>query len=236
MKINDLKGRIALITGGSEGIGWATAKQLAESGVEVKITDINNPKEPLDQKHFYPLDLKQANTADELFAQLNKENTLPDIIICNAGRGIMEKLSEGDPKKWDDIIQLNLMSHLRVIRAFVPAMLENKKGDIVFISSVSAHHVHTYGGVYAASKAALEVIGETLRLEVQPHLRVTVVSPGVVDTNFFKNTVGGNQTVEQIGWGSLHPDDIADTILFALRRPEHVSLNQITIRPSAQPM
>ena len=112
----------------------------------------------------------------------------------------------------------------------------NKKGDIVFVSSVSAHHAHTYGGIYTASKAALEMISETLRLEVQPHVRVTVISPGVVDTRFFENTIGGNQSVEEIGWGSLHPDDIADTIVFALSRPSHVAINNITIRPAAQPM
>lgn len=82
------------------------------------------------------------------------------------------------------IIDLNVMGALRCIRAFVPAMLERENGHIVFISSVSASQPHPYGGIYSAAKTALEVIAETLRQETLPHLNVTVVSPGVTNTNF----------------------------------------------------
>ena len=154
--------------------------------------------------------------------------------MLNAGRGIKEKLTEGDPEKWKSIIDINLLGALRCIRAFVPAMLEKKNGHVVFISSVSAGKPHPYGGVYSASKSALEVIAETLRLETLPHVKVTVISPGIVDTNFFKNEVSGNTSVEQRKLGSISPDDIAEDVFYAVTKRKGTSINKIITRPIGQ--
>jgi NADP-dependent 3-hydroxy acid dehydrogenase YdfG len=105
----------------------------------------------------------------------------------------------------------------------------------VFISSVAAHQVYPYGGIYAASKAALEVVAATLRQEVLPNIRVTVVAPGVTDTAFFENTVSGFHTANDIGYGSISPEQVADAVLYALQQPPGVSINYITVRPTGQP-
>jgi NADP-dependent 3-hydroxy acid dehydrogenase YdfG len=159
----------------------------------------------------------------------------PDILVCCAGRGIHEKLTEGDPEKWRQIVDVNLMGALRLVRAFVPGMLAQGSGDVVFVSSVAAGQAYPYGGVYAATKTALEVVAETLRLEVLPTVRVTVVAPGVTDTAFFEHTVSGFHTAADLGYGSLAAADVADAVLYALQQPPGVSINHLTIRPVRQP-
>lgn len=230
-----LEGRNALVTGGSSGIGQAIASGLAEKGVKTAIADLNiNQKFP-DNCFAYRCDVSNGQDVNALFTQVQEKPGLPDILICSAGRGIHEKLTEGDPEKWRQIIETNLIGALRIVRAFVPSMQQAGHGDVVFISSVAAQQAYPYGGIYAASKAALEVVAETLRQEVLPAIRVTVVAPGVTDTAFFKNTVSGFHTAEDIGYGSVSADQVADAVLFALQQPPGVSMNYITVRPTGQP-
>src|SRR5690606_1397994 len=140
-----------------------------------------------------------------------------------------------DPQKWAKVIDINLMGALRFVRAFIPNMMEQKRGTIVFVSSTAAKQVYTYGGIYSASKAALNMVAKTLQLEVEGALKIGLVSPGVVDTKFFKNMISGFHTVEDIGWGSLSPRQIADIILYIIDLPPSVNLSEIIITPANQP-
>lgn len=231
-----LTNKIALVTGGSSGIGLACAQRLAQEGARVVIADIHTPAIELGEIQFKETDITDGAAIDELYAWMSRQDFLPDVIISNAGRGISEKLAEGDPEKWQSILQLNVMGHLRIIRSYLPQMLtKDTSPDILFISSVAARKPHPWGGIYSASKAALQAIAETLRLEVQPKIRVSSILPGVVDTHFFENTIGGNQTVEEMGWGALQPEHIADAAMYIITRPEGVAINELSIRPVAQP-
>lgn len=204
--------------------------------MQTAVADINVPEESASNSlHFFKSDVVSAPATDALYTDINQTIGAPDVLVCCAGRGIHEKLTEGDPEKWKHVIEVNLLGTLRMIRAFVPAMLEAGYGDVVLVSSVAAGQAYTYGGVYAATKSALEVIAETLRLEVLPTVRVSVVAPGVTDTAFFENMISGNQTAESIGYGALPANAVADAVLYALRQPPDVSVNRITIRPTAQP-
>lgn len=234
-KYNSLEGRTALVTGGGSGIGRAIVKELIKKGVKTAIADLHQTPDLPDNSYAYTCNVSNGQDVNTLFTKVQEKPGSPDILICSAGRGIHEKLTEGDPEKWRQIIETNLLGALRIVRAFVPGMLQAGHGDVVFISSVSAHQAYPYGGVYAASKAALEVVAETLRLEVLPAIRVTVVSPGVTDTAFFENTVSGYHTVEDIGYGAISPEQVADAVLYALQQPPGVSLNHITVRPTSQP-
>lgn len=228
--------KIALVTGGAGGIGMACAQKLAKAGCQVIIADIKKPLTNLGDMQFRETDITSATAIEELYGWMSSRNAIPDIIISNAGRGITEKLAEGDPEKWLSVFQLNVMGHLRIIRSYLPQMLEKENTpDILFISSVAARKPHPWGGIYSASKAALQAIAETLRLEVQPKIRVSSILPGVVDTHFFENTIGGSQSAQDLGWGSLHPDQIADAAHYIVTRPEGVAINELSIRPVAQP-
>ncbi|GAB3820007.1 SDR family oxidoreductase [Pontibacter rugosus] len=229
-----LKGKKAVISGGGSGIGRAIMEKLSAAQVTIALADLNPPAQLPDNTQSYTCDVSNAKAIDALYAQVQQQLGTPSILICSAGRGVHEKLTEGDPEKWQHVINTNLMGTLRMIRAFVPAMLEAGEGDVIIISSVSAGQSYAYGGVYAATKTALEVVAETLRKEVLPSIRVTVVAPGVTDTAFFENTLSGSQTAESIGYGALTAEQVADAVLFALRQPPGVSLNNITLRPTAQ--
>jgi len=233
--VQHLKGKKAVVSGGGSGIGRALVDRLSAAGAVTAVADLHFPAEL--PAHAYPFtcNVASAPDIDALFAGVQAKLGTPDVLICSAGRGIHEKLTEGDPEKWRQIIETNLLGALRMIRAFVPGMLAAGTGDVVLMSSVSAGQAYPYGGVYAATKSALEVVAETLRQEVLPTLRVTVVAPGVTDTAFFRNTISGFHTAEDIGYGAISADAVADAVLYALNNPPGVSVNHITIRPTAQP-
>lgn len=226
--------KIAIVTGGSSGIGRAIAKKLANEEVTVIIADIAEEKFEEENIFFRKCDVSKGSDVDALFNWVTQHYNIPDILILNAGLGIQEKLTEGDPEKWQQILNTNLMGPLRMIRAFSPQMLKRKSGNIVFISSVSANQPHSYGGIYAASKTALEVIAETLRLETLPHINITIISPGIVSTNFFENEISGNQNVKDLGMGSISAEEIADDILYALHKKSGTGINKIVTRPTLQ--
>ena len=157
-------------------------------------------------------------------------------MVLNAGRGIHEKLTEGDPEKWFYIFNLNLMGALRLIRSFGPKMVERGSGKVVFISSVSAGNSYTYGGIYSASKAALENVAETLRLETSPYINVSIIAAGITETDFFDNQISGHSanTIEDIGMGSLSSEDIAEDVWYTISKKREASINKIITRPIGQ--
>lgn len=226
--------RIAVVTGGSGGIGFSIAKKLTDNNLITTIVDIQKPENEAGRIHFIQCDVTKKEQIDRLCNELAERNEIPDVLVCNAGRGIHETLLEGDPDKWQQAFEINVMGALRCIRAFAPGMLKKGFGDVVIISSVSAGQVYEYGGIYAASKTALEALAETLRKEAIGKIRVTVISPGVTDTGFFKNMISGNQSIEAIGYGALSPDDVAGSVWYALSKPKEIAVNKIIVRPSSQ--
>jgi NADP-dependent 3-hydroxy acid dehydrogenase YdfG len=222
----------ALVTGGSNGIGKAICSKLSENGINVINADITAPEISRNYIIYKHCDVTKAKDVDELFLWMKQNAVLPDVLIINAGKGIHEKLTEGDPEKWLDVIQTNVVGALRCIRAFVPSMETKKQGKIILISSVSADKIYPYGGVYSATKAALEVIAETLRIETDPSIGITVIRAGITDTDFFQNHPA--RTASALGQGSLNPMDIADEVWHAINNRKAAQIQRITIMPHEQ--
>lgn len=232
--VNNSTTKIALVTGGSSGIGKAVVERLSGNGIKVVNADIKIPENKTAGTFFRKCDVGNSKDIDDLFTWIKDNLGIPEILILSAGQGIQEKLVEGDPEKWQQVINTNLMGPLRCIRSFVPEMLKNKTGKVVLISSVSANQPHQYGGIYSASKTALEVVAETLRLETLPDLKVIVVSPGIVETDFFKNQLSGNANVKDMGMGAISPREIADDIWYAINKKKETSITKIITRPIKQ--
>lgn len=226
--------KIAIVTGGSSGIGRAVAMKLAGENLKVVNADINESPGDHPNLYYRKCDISRGAEIDSLYAWVMDNLGVPDILVLNAGQGIQEKLTEGDPEKWQQVLNTNLMGSLRAIRSFVPELLKKKAGNVVFISSVSANNPHPYGGIYSASKTALEVVAETLRLETLPYINVTVVSPGIVDTNFFRNQLSGDGSVEEMGMGAISPEEIAEDVWYAINKKSGTSINKIITRPIKQ--
>lgn len=223
--------RLAVVTGGSSGIGLAITVRLSSESYTVINADIKPPSGDEPEHCFYQeCDVTNKNHIEKL-SQLVQEMGVPEVLVLNAGKGIHERLREGDPEKWFEVINLNVCGTLRVLRAILPFM---KKGHVFFISSVSSTSTYPYGGVYAATKSALDTIAETLRQEELPDIKVTVISPGVVDTPFFKEMISGNHTIESIGWGALGPQEVAGVVAYVLEQRDNTVLNYITMRPVKQ--
>lgn len=226
--------KTALITGGSNGIGLAIARKFADNNIKVAIADVKNYTGENPEILYKECDVSNGVEIDELYNWTTKNLGHPEILVINAGRGIREKLTEGDPEKWQQIINTNIMGALRPIRAFLPHMIEKKRGSVVVISSVAAGNPHPYGGIYSATKSALEVIAETLRLETIPHINVTVISPGVTNTEFFQNQMAGGHSIEELDMGMIAPEEIAEDVFYSISKKNGTSINKIITRPTAQ--
>jgi NADP-dependent 3-hydroxy acid dehydrogenase YdfG len=229
---DELAQRKVLVCGGASGIGRASAAHFAKAGARVLVADRLAPPEPM-AADFHPVDVREPAQVDALFAAVQERLGAPDVLVSCAGVGVHERLTEGDPSKWAQVLEVNVLGALRLIRAFVPAMLE-RGGDVVVVSSVAARQAYPWGGAYAASKAALEMVAETLRLEAQPKIRVTTLAPGVVDTPFFDHMLAGNQSVKDIGFGCVTAEQIAELIAYAVSRPPNMALNHVVVRPRGQ--
>lgn len=227
------KMKIAVVTGGSSGIGKAIVEKLAQQGYQVINADPRS-SDSGSNIHCVPCDITKGADIDRLYGVVSSRYGVPDVLISNAGQGIHEKITEGDPEKWAKIIDINLIGALRFVRAFVPDMLTQSQGSVIFISSTAAKQAYEYGGIYAASKAALNMVAKTLQLEVADKIRVSVISPGVVDTPFFRNMVSSNHTVADIGWGSVSPQQVAELVIQLLLLPQGINLPEITLTPTAQ--
>lgn len=223
---------LAIVTGGSSGIGKAVCTRLLTENYQIINADVIPPDTiPPGNYRYIQCDVTQRDDIQKLSILIQKSGN-PEVLVLNAGRGIHEKLREGDPEKWVEVINVNVCGTLRVLRAVLPFM---KTGNVIFMSSVASGNAHPYGGIYASSKSAVDTIAETLRLEEQPDLSVTVISPGVVDTPFFDNMLSGNHSVESIGYGAVSPGEVADAVAYVIKQKKGTSINNITIRPSSQP-
>lgn len=239
--------RIAFITGATSGIGKATAEAFAAAGIDLILC--GRRQERLDEVAAALSD--QVKTTTLVFdvrdkgAVLAAVGALPDewknidILVNNAGNAHgLGPLDEGDTDDWDAMIDGNVKGLLYVSKAIIPLLLERGKGHIVNISSIAGKQTYPNGAVYCASKAAVEVISEGMRLELTQHgIKTTNVAPGAVETEFslvrFK---GDEERAEKVyqGFEPLQAADIADAILYAVNAPDRVTIADITILAGAQ--
>ena len=218
------------MSGAASGIGLATVAALRAWGAEVLGTDCS--PSPADAS-LIQADLTNPTQVDALFDAVQTHLGAPDILVSCAGLGLHEQLATGDPAKWARVLDVNALGALRFVRAFVPGMLQ-QGGDIVIISSVAAQQAYPWGGPYAASKAALDMAAETLRLEVLPSIRVTTIAPGAVDTPLLAHMLSGNQSADEAGLEVLQAEQVAELIVYAVSRPANMAISHLTVRPRAQ--
>jgi NADP-dependent 3-hydroxy acid dehydrogenase YdfG len=219
-----------LITGAASGVGRACA--LLDAGAYVVGLDMR--PSPYEHARFVALagDVTRPADIDRVYACCGPRGV--DAVVSAAGVGVHERLADGDPAGWARVIDINLVGALRIIRALVPGMIQRGRGDVVMISSVAARKAYAFGGVYAASKAALERAAEALRLELLPTVRVATVAPGMIDTGFFEHAPGYLPTPDEVGEGALTADDVAEIVCFVLSRPPSVAIAHVAVRPAAQ--
>lgn len=235
------------ITGASAGIGLATARAFAAQGARLLLAARRHDRLAAERPHLtgaadvhtLQLDVTHAEAVQQAIATLPASWQAIDILVNNAGlsRGL-DKLHEGKLDDWEEMIDTNVKGLLYVTRAVVPGMVERGRGHIVNIGSTAGHVTYPNGAVYCATKAAENRITEGLRQDLLgTPLRVTTIDPGMVETEFSQVRFRGDQSRAAKVYENitpLHPDDVADAILYATTRPAHVNISQILLTPTAQ--
>ena len=244
-----LKDRIVFITGASSGIGKATAHAFAAEGAKLLIAARREDKLRAEvdalkssgaaDVQTVTLDVTQRLSVEAFLANLPANWQEIDVLVNNAGlsRGL-DKLYEGKPDDWEQMIETNVMGLLYVTRAVVPGMVARQRGHVVNLGSTAGELTYPGGAVYCASKAAERAINDGLRQDVLgTPIRVTSVDPGMVETDFSEVRFHGDKEraakVYQ-GVTPLTPEDIADTIVWAVTRPAHVNIARISLTPVDQ--
>ncbi|MGZ5262402.1 MAG: SDR family NAD(P)-dependent oxidoreductase [Kaistella sp.] len=239
--------KTALITGATSGIGKATAELLATKGFRIilcgrrteVLEQIKTKLSGITEINTLNFDQRFLNEVENAFATLPDSWKNIDVLINNAGNAHgLEPLAEGNTDDWDAMIDGNVKGLLYVSKYVIPGMKARKSGHIVNISSVAARQTYANGVVYCASKKAVDVISDGMRLELTEFgVKVTNIQPGLVETDFSKVRFKGDderaKTVYQ-GYKALEPEDIADAISYCVNAPQHVAISDLTIYPSAQ--
>jgi NADP-dependent 3-hydroxy acid dehydrogenase YdfG len=244
--MSNLNGKVVIITGASSGIGEATARLLAKKGAKVvlgarRIDRLTAITKDIHADggiaEYQALDVTQRSQLEAIvkFAQ-NKFDRV-DVLINNAGVMPLSALDQLKVDEWDWMIDVNIKGVLYGIAAVLPVMKAQKSGQIINISSIGGHTVSPTAAVYCATKFAVGAISEGLRQEVGGDIRVTVISPGVTESELADSISDeaarkGMQAFRKI---SIPAEAIARSILFAIAQPNDVDISEIIVRPTASP-
>jgi len=230
---------VLLITGASSGIGAATARAAALDGWRVvlgarredALRELADELGGADRALAVRADVTEAEDNERLARAALEQFGSLDAVFANAGFGAPRGFLESDPDHWREMVLTNVLGVALTIRATLPHLLERGTGHVLITGSVAGRRALP-GSLYSATKWAVTAIAEGLRQELrQMHdnqrIRVTLIEPGMTDTPFFDNRPDPERT--------LKDDDIARAVSYALAQPEHVDVNEILIRPTAQP-
>jgi 3-hydroxy acid dehydrogenase/malonic semialdehyde reductase len=244
-----LSGKIVLITGASAGIGAATAFEFARRGARLllaarrldKLKAMESALLEAGATAVFPLalDVRDRGDVEGVLGTLPAEWRSVDILVNNAGlsRGLA-KLYEDSVDDWEEMIDTNVKGLLYVTRAVVPGMVERNAGHIINLGSIAGHIAYPNGAVYCATKAAVNFIGDGLRIDLNgTNIRVTSIDPGMVETDFSLVRFHGDKTRAAKTYENVTPlsaEDVADAIVYAATRPEHMQVQTMVLTCVAQ--
>ncbi|MEO3875891.1 SDR family oxidoreductase [Nonomuraea sp. B12E4] len=238
-------GKVILITGASSGIGQATALRLAREGYRVVIGARRRDRLAMVAKEIEDVggsvDVRRLDVTDRedvaAFADAAADrHGRIDVIVNNAGVMPLSRLDALLTAEWDRMIDVNIRGLLHGIAAALPHFQRQGGGHFVTVASIGAHQVAPTGAVYCATKYAAWAITEGLRLELDPSIRVTTVSPGVVESELADSIsdADAREAMRTYRAESIPPDSIAEAISYAIGQSPGVDVNELVIRPARQ--
>jgi 3-oxoacyl-[acyl-carrier protein] reductase len=229
-----LKGKVAIVTGGSKGIGRAIGEALCSEGCTVVLTsrgkaDLSETVAALQKKGFalegIPADVGSEEDVRRLVSQTVKKHGQIDILVNNAGVGVFKAVAELSALDFDTMWNTNMRGAFLATREVLTSMIRAKGGEIVFIASLAGKNSIKGGAGYAATKWAMRGFASSLMLEVREHnIRVSTVFPGSVDTSF--------SSMNKKGPHITQPEDVAAAVLFAITAPGRTMFSEIDVRPT----
>ncbi|AZB42055.1 SDR family oxidoreductase [Bacillus sp. FJAT-42376] len=244
--MSNIKDKVIVITGGSSGMGKATATLLAERGAHIVVGA--RRKQNLEElvafitsnggsASYQVTDVTNRSDVENLVKHAVNSYGKVDVIINNAGIGPISLLDDLRVEDWEQMIDVNVKGVLYGIAAALPIFRKQGSGHFVNLASTAGLKVTPKQSVYAGTKSAVRAITEGLRQEAGDKLRVTIISPGFVDTNFADSITDMEAKAQIISARdkmAISPDAIANAIAFAIEQPSDVDVNEVIIRPTAQ--
>jgi len=240
--------KIIMVTGATAGFGRAIAAKFAQNGYNIIIT--GRRKERLDdlEKELSAYKVKVLALNFDVRKRFEVEDTITgipdewkniDILVNNAGLSVgLEHLDKGNPDDWDRMVDTNIKGLLYVTRAVAPLMVAREKGYIFNIGSIAGKAVYEGGNVYCASKAAVDSLTKSMRIDfLKNNIRVTQIAPGMAETEFSLVRFKGDKERAGNVYKGIKPlsaDDIANVIWYCATLPEHICINDLVITPTQQ--
>ncbi len=239
--------RVALITGASSGIGRATAETLAAAGMRVGL--VARRRDRIDAlaakigERALPIeaDLRETASIPKIFDAVREAFGGVDVLVNNAGLGHLAPLLSGDPERWREMLDVNVLAlSVCTKEAIADMRRRDVDGHVIHISSMASHRVPPSSGMYSASKYAVRALTEAVRQElraIDSPIRITAISPGFVETEFAeKYHRRPEAAAESYGrYKVLEDGDIADAVAYVLNAPAHMQVHDMLIRPTDQP-
>lgn len=235
-------GRVALITGGSRGIGLATARALAGRGDRVLLAArsehalheaAGSIRANGGEASYWVGDVTDAAACEAMVAHGFKAVGPIDIAVLSAGIGHWGPMRDLSVEQWRETMAINLDAAFYATRALLPGMLERRRGHLVYVSSVLGRRGVPNMAAYGASKAAVAALGESVAAEVKPYgLKVTVLYPGTTATTMREHQIGRPQTPDITDPElQLAPEDVADAIAWATQVSDRAYPTAVTVEP-----
>jgi len=233
--MSDLTGRVALVTGGTRGIGEAIVRALSSAGASVAFTGRDQSRlKKVASEIGAPVEAIRADVRDPVQAAEAVDRTVAtlgglDILVNNAGVGVFTSVADMSLEQWHDVLDTNLSGVFYCCHAAVPHLRQRGGGWIINISSLAGKNAVTGGAAYCASKAGLNAFSEVLMQEVrQDNIRVSYIMPGSVATGF------GYGDPNKSSW-ALASEDVAQVVLDLLAMPPRSLPSRVELRPSRPP-
>ena len=240
--------KTVLITGATSGIGLGCARKFAKNGDRLILTGRNEEKLEDIRKELTDngtevltlvFDVRDRQAVGQAIENLPAAWRQVDVLINNAGLALgLEPEFDGSLDDWETMIDTNIKGLLLMTRLIVPGMIERNRGHIINIGSVAGDAAYAGGNVYCATKAAVKVLSDGLRIDVaDTAIRVTNLKPGLVETNFSNIRFRGDTDRAASVYKGIKPltgDDIADVAVYAANAPEHVQIAEVLILATHQ--
>ena len=238
--------KTVLITGATSGIGKATAYELAKKNFRLvlcgrrknRLIEIEKELSAFSQVTSLCFDVREQEIIEQRLSSLPEDFCQIDVLINNAGNAHgLDPVETGAIEDWDAMMDINVKGLLYVSKAIIPQMTARKSGHIINIGSSAGKEVYPKGAVYCASKHAVVALTTGMRMDLNPYgIKVTSINPGLVETEFSKVRFKGGKQADNVykGYKALQAEDIAEIIAFAISRPDHVTIADLLVFPTAQ--
>ena len=242
---NNIAGKVVVITGGSSGLGEATAHYLAEKGAKVvlgarRVEKLEKVASEIKKNggavEILRTDVTNVDDVKALVKKAIDSFGKINVMVNNAGIMPLAPLSALKINEWDSMIDVNIKGVLYGIAAALPEFQKQKSGHFINLASVAGLKVSPGGAVYSGTKYAVRAISEGLRQEVGKDIRTTILTPGLIDSELQlgSSDEATSQFVQQVYKDAIPAISIAKAVAYAIEQPADVDINELVIRPTIQ--